>query len=237
MAASRPLFGWGRRDLDTTRDDARINTPDIASEQPRTPQAPPTAPTALPPAPPVWPTVVGIVMIVFGGLGLLFNLWGTIQNLFLNAFIAKMSAQNNPDVAAVIVAWSTPMGLASLLQLSISSLLLASGIGMVMRRPWSIPAARLWAWAKIASTIVTAVLTVLMQREQFAAMTQQMQGQGPGTPAGFFTGILVFTAAFTIAWGWALPIFVLIWLRRQSSRREIATWSAPISGAGDRGVA
>jgi hypothetical protein len=62
-----------------------------------------------------------------------------------------------------------------------------------------------------------------MMRSQFAAMHSQ-----PGVPAppkGMMETMAVIGALFAMAWGSALPVFMLIWFSRPSIRRETADWT------------
>lgn len=219
-------------DMDTP-DDARPGA--VPASPP--PAAPPTAPIPAAPKPAVWPTVLGVVMIVFGAGGVLLGGWGAVVNLFLIDFFAGLGGQGNPAAATAMRDWSLPMGLLSLVNAAAAGLLLAAGIGMVRRRRWSIRAATLWAWIKIVLVVLGAVAAVFMQRVQFEAMTQNAANGPAAMPRGVMVGVLVVIGLFTVAWGWALPIFTLVWLRLAGSRREIATWPEPGSSdsPGSRG--
>jgi hypothetical protein len=71
-----------------------------------------------------------------------------------------------------------------------------------------------------------AAMSAQMQ-EEFAK--QQPQGVSPMSTAAFESAFkigIVFSFIFGVAWGWALPIVILVWFARRRIRDEMATWGA-----------
>ena len=188
------------------------------------PAAPPTAPVGQAPAErAVWPTVLGVIMIVFGAGGVLTYLWGAIANFFMSQWISDPAGTNPHEVVAVFERWMIPMGLMGLVNAAVAALLLAAGIAMLRRRPWAIGASTTWAWLKIVITAIAVVMQALMQQQQF----QAMNASGDAIfPDGMIVAMLIAIVLFGIAWGWALPIFLLIWMRLDRAKREYRTWSS-----------
>ncbi len=80
--------------------------------------------------------------------------------------------------------------------------------------------------ATIAYVLVYAVMNYFTQQ---ATMSITMQQQGP-TPVpmgqGFVTAMALMTSCMTVVMGGALPVFFLIWFRREAIRSEVAEWRA-----------
>ncbi len=52
----------------------------------------------------------------------------------------------------------------------------------------------------------------------------QAQGSAPAMPVAFQQTMILFGSALGLIWGWALPVFLIIWFRRQVIKNEVATW-------------
>jgi len=66
-----------------------------------------------------------------------------------------------------------------------------------------------------------------------------MLEEDPNAPAamlGVFGTVMAIIGpmilVFAIVWGWALPIFMLIWFSRRKIKAEIAQWGQPTSALG-----
>lgn len=192
-----------------------------------TSQAPPTEQGDLVPwkAPATWPTAVGVISIVLGSLGALVWAWSALAPLFMGTF-ATFASANHPEMNATIQAqkdtavWTVSAGSLNTIT---SLLLMISGIGLANRSPWSPGAARLWAMLKIPVAIFAVIATGITQRAMYQAMAKQPNGPSAAA-AGMGSALTVFTGALSLAWGWAFPIFMLIWLSRPKVRAEIAGW-------------
>jgi hypothetical protein len=177
------------------------------------PAAPPTQPGALPVAEPAtkWPTVLGIIGIIVGVLGAMSAAWGIVS---FSLFPEMMRAMPPEAVAAMEKMKGLTIAL-SAVGLPVAVLLLASGIGLVRRRRWSVSTAKIWAALRILVAIAGSVGGVLMQD----AMMQGNPGMA-GMPAGFMRTMQM----IGFAWGCGLPVFFLIWLSRAKIKAEVASW-------------
>lgn len=185
--------------------------------------APPTEPglVEMPRGPSVWPRVVGIIAIVLGAGGILGGLYGALSPLMLDA-MASMMPQGQEMVAAAkeLGGWTVAISLASVV---LAGVLLAGGIGLVKRRRWSVSIIRIWALVRLLLVMANAVLTYQMTKGQFEMMSQQQPG-GPPMPAGIGQGFAAIGVAVGVVWGWAFPVFVLIWLARGKIKAETSAW-------------
>ncbi len=184
------------------------------------PSIPPTMPGPLP-APGVrttWPTVIGVIAIILGVFGTLGNVWGIVAA----SFMPQMMSSAPPDVVDQMKQMQGMTVKISMLSLPIPILLLAAGIGLVNRRRWGVSLAKGWAVLKMLLVVVSMGLTWHMQDAMFtnATATSGM----PANAAGVFGIIKVFSVIFTLAWGWAFPVFLLIWMARARIKAEVASW-------------
>lgn len=179
--------------------------------------APPTAPgqwSGGSPPRPAWPTVIGVIEIVFGVGGVLTYLW-TIASLF----IPPDPSLGEEVIQALSRYRPANVGL-SVIHVLLSAALTAAGIGLVRRRPGSIRLNQWWAIARLAILPVGTLVGVLVQQDVMAAAGSPTAAM----PAQFLGIILLISIVVGVAWGAALPIFLLIWLRLRTVRAEIETW-------------
>jgi hypothetical protein len=116
--------------------------------------------------------------------------------------------------------WMIVLGLGAAVM---GAILVIVGIGILKRRPWAIPVSRAWAGAKIFFTIAYNLINYQIQQEMMSTMPQ---GQNmPAMAAPFMTIFLVIGLAVGIVWGCALPVFLLIWFRREKIQAETAEWA------------
>lgn len=81
-----------------------------------------------------------------------------------------------------------------------------------------------WGLAKAVHAMPATIIQVMLQNEAMnAAQTQAGGGAAAivGPPQAILIGV---TIVISLAWLWALPAFVLIWLWRPVIRAECATW-------------
>ena len=174
-----------------------------------------------------WPTVVGIVGIVFGALGVLGGLIGAVSSLLTDSIMRSVApgiAAGQPDVQAMLDVATRWKGLTlalAVVGLAVAAILLVGGIQLVRRRQNSIKNLRIWAAAKMLLVVANAILGVLIQQATFKVMQQTLRAS---VPAGFGSMIAVFSVVFGLVWGWALPVFLLIWFARQKIKDEVTSW-------------
>ena len=194
---------------------------DPADPTPLTPPIQPAVPYTF--ARPSWPVVIGIIAIVLGALGVLGGCWATIAYPVMAVIFraAPKQATAGLDLLQEWRGWTLTMGIASGV---LAVFLLSAGIGLCRRRRWAISVAWWWAVLKMVFVLVGAVMAVVMQQAQFTAIGGQGGAPAP-LPPGSTLLIGAVTAGFTVIWGWALPVFMIVWLSRGTIKREIGGWT------------
>jgi len=194
----------------------------IPCSQPPTPPREPGA-LSMESGPSSWPTVLGVIAIVLGGLGCLGGCWGALSPLFIRGVLKMVPQAQMPGPGLdQFKEWGPWITISSLIGVPLAVLLLASGIGLVQRRRWAVGVGRCWAILKMIWVVITSVASVVIQQGQFEALGQQ--NPMPGLSGGLFVVIGVFAAVLALVWGWALPVFFLIWFALKKTKREVAVW-------------
>lgn len=185
---------------------------------------PPTEPGRIPARSggPAWARVIGIISIVLGSLGALGGAWNAIGAALAPAFMGWMP-QDDAAFQAMQAAmrkwmpWQVAVGVALFL---VAGVLLASGVGMVKCRGWSVRAAWVWIVLKVLAVTGSAVVTGLHQRDQMQAMAQA----GTPMPTGMAGGMALASAILYWLWGMVYPAFLCVWLARPSIRKRTRDW-------------
>ena len=170
-----------------------------------------------------WPLIIGVIAIVFGSFAALGGCGNIVSTLFFTDLMGELM-EGTPQGAIVLEQLETYKPLIVGLGVAVMVLalwLLVAGIGMIRRARWSVPAALTWSIAKMILVVANGVISYQMQQAQMKAFADvpdamDMQPFGPGMNAFFIL--------LSIAWGWALPVFVLVWFSRPAVRQEVATW-------------
>jgi hypothetical protein len=188
------------------------------------PSTPPTAAGPLP-APPKasgWAGVIGTIAIVLGVLGMLGGLWGLASPALTRAWVANLPPEQLAamDLSLRWSAWTETYGL---LATTLAVLLLAGGVGLARRRPWSIKTLTTWALLKILLSVVSTILGWTIQQEMWEAMQTGNPALASGV-RGWATGFALFVLLVGLVWACALPVFVLIWFARATIRAQVAEW-------------
>jgi len=189
------------------------------SDQPATPPREPGA-LSMPPRPSAWPTVLGVIAIVLGAVGALGGCLGSLAPLLMKT-LAGALPPGQPTGLESYEKWGFWIVLIQVIMMCLAGLLLAAGIGLVKRHRWGVTAACTWAVLKIVFVLVNVIPAYLMQQDQFDAMTRQ---GFPAMGGGFFTVFGTLTIAVGVLWGWALPVFFLVWFARATIKAETADW-------------
>lgn len=197
-------------------------------------------------SPPAWPTVLGIISIVLGGLGILFNLCGAISSLFMDAmqstFLKGPLPEDLPDQARdahrqmmeMMQGVSGYQAVMAVLMLALAVLLLIAGIMMLQRKARSVMLSFYWSWMKIIAVIGSAALQawIFSQQQEFMQQMMQSMPNGESMPpeietfmGSFFAIVSVFSVIFILLIGWAYPIFLLVWLSRPGVKRHYQQWN------------
>lgn len=162
-----------------------------------------------------WPTVVGVVSIVFGGLGVV----GAIATPF-TAGMAPPDANMPPppEGAALFI-----QGAQNCLALILAVVLLTGGIGLLQRRGWSRPTLMGWSIAKL---ILVAIGIVVGFLGGGAAQIEQMNQQfaDAGMDFAVSQGMVITATIVSAIWFAAWPIFLLIWFSRGTIKNEVDAW-------------
>ncbi len=164
----------------------------------------------------------GVIAIVLGALGCLAGCWGAVSPFFLGAIIEMAPKEAQTAGLEQFREWGFWITVSSLLSLGAAVLLLVSGIGLVQRRRWAVTASRCWAVVKMVLVLVTALLAITMQQGQFDALAEQQNL--PSGLGGLFMAIGAFSVIFSVIWGCAFPVLLLIWLALPKSKNEYAGW-------------
>ncbi len=193
---------------------------------PQLPNAPPTEPVTYVPAqqPSSWPTVLGVIAIVVAGLGILTSVWAVFGTQVAERISSRFSPPNmQMSIVQIQKRWGAWTIISTVLSLSLAVLLLAAGIGLIRRRAWAPPLCRAWAVLKMLLVLAGSVVGYQIGRESFDMMSQQNPNM-PALGAGAGSLFAAFGVCAGLLWGWALPVFLLIWLARRPIKTEIAEW-------------
>lgn len=123
-----------------------------------------------------WPTVLGVFSIVVGGIGLVMYACGTAQGMGMLA-MSSGTAEATPGVPAVSTAFAIWNCVNNLVLLIMGVMLVVGGIGLLMRKRWSVCLVRLWAWLRILTVVIGVVSSFVFQSETEAMMMAGMDGQ------------------------------------------------------------
>jgi|GEM_PF-4927154 len=183
--------------------------------------APPPRPTFRPDEPqePTWPDVVGNICLLLAGFGLVYHgltLVGQTLDL-TDSWHYLWRDRPEPNYYVLI-----PNMFLEVVLLCIELMLLYGGFAMKMR--WSSCVATLKGWA-----LVKMVLVILRCMRDAALLVMPFYRMISGEPAPGSMGHMptVFMAVMmvlSLAWGLALPVFLLMMFRRKSIQDELATW-------------
>ena len=201
-----------------------MSTADVSS-------VPPTVAGELPPKPIVWPKTLGIICIVFGTLGMMQACFGVIP-LFVVEWFSTVVPEEQAQMMSSSDALQPLLIISGVISFALAATLLAAGIGMVLRKLWSRKTVLIWSGTKIAFVVANSLLSYMVQKAKFEEM-QEMMANDPNAAAAMsvFGQIMMWMGMFFIViwiiWGWALPVFTLIWFSRKKIRGEVTSWGEP----------
>ena len=201
-----------------------MSTADVSS-------VPPTVAGELPPKPIVWPKTLGIICIVFGVLGIMQGCFG-VSSLFVVEWFSTVVPEEQAQMMSSSDALQPLLIISGVISFALAATLLAAGIGMVLRKLWSRKTVLIWSGTKIAFVVANSLLSYMVQKAKFEEM-QEMMANDPNAAAAMsvFGQIMMWMGMLFIViwiiWGWALPVFTLIWFSRKKIRGEVTSWGEP----------
>ncbi len=201
---------------------------------PPTPLTPPTDGGAIPPKPASWPTVIGVIAIIFGSLATLGGCFGLVSSLFLDQFMSLVPQGEAEEMTSALDGLKPALIISGALTMVLAIVVLIGGIGLLRRRAWGRSTCLTWAGLKIVLVVGNSVLSYIVQQSQFQAMAEDlnMAGSMPGFLPALMQAMGVVGLVVGLLWGWALPVFMLIWFSRRKIKAEIAQWGRPASALG-----
>jgi len=170
-----------------------------------------------------WPIPIGVIAIVLGSLGALGGLSGVLSPLYIK-FMKSAMPPGQASAMDITERWMAYTVTAAAVSMILAIVLLVAGIGIVRRQAWSCGLVKTWACLKIVLVLFTGVMQGVIQKESFAVIQQQPMLGGPVSQT-CLVGVFIGAAAVTLLWGWALPVFMLIWFRRRTIQEETASWA------------
>ncbi len=204
---------------------------------PPTPMTPPTDAGAIPLRKSTWPMVIGIIAIILGSLATPGGCMSLGSSAMFGLFASAMP-EEQAEMMDATKAFMPLMMIAAGLTTPIAIVLLIGGIGLTKRSPWSPKTCRIWAGLKMLIVVYGSIIGYLVQQAQMEAMQRMLEedpntaGAMPGFLGTFMAIIGPLILVFAIVWGWALPIFMLIWFSRRKIKAEIAQWGHPVEAIG-----
>lgn len=200
--------------------------------------APPTRPgeVVMPRGRPAWPAVIGVLCIVFGGLGALYAVIGVVQSFMFRFMWASIPPEELPGAQEAMRGPATLGAVAWGLELLLAGLHIYGGILLLQRIPRARGAVLLFAWLDIGLNL----LGGLVQYQLTSAMMGSMPDAAQAPPPGFLSAFRamavaggVLSAVITSIW----PVFLLIWFSRRAVRDTVREWRGVAPAAGTAGGA
>jgi len=181
---------------------------------------PPTAPAA-PTDQSKWPTVIGVIAIVLGAGAGLMGCAGLAMLPFYGQIMEGMGTIDPRLIEAQRESMpiTVPLGILTALA---AFLLLFAGIATLCRRVSCRRLSLIWAPIKIVLTLANSVAS-------YSPMVTSFELGGgargaTGIPTDAAQVIVAIIVVITVLWGWALPVFMLIWFSRGHIREEVDSW-------------
>jgi len=198
---------------------------DLYSRFEAAPAAPPVRPGELgaPQRFSAWPGVIGVIAIVLGALGAVGGLYGILAPWIVEEIASIMPSGTEDMLDAVRESAPWLVG-ASIITTGVAALLLAVGVGLVKRRRWAVGTCRAWAVLKMVWVLANTVVGYYVQQASLSAISERTPTAAQMSPE-FVDAMVVVGLIIGVAWGWALPVFLLIWLGRGKIKAETSAWA------------
>lgn len=147
---------------------------------------PASPPPSLPASPMLEPSAVrvfGIMHLVFGGFGLLFGAWNVLGNKMNSMFLDPKAPGYEAQLRYMEeVRWVSI--LTGIFMIVLAGLLLVAGIKLVRSRPDGVAWSNRYAWASIATKLVSLVIAVAVLLPAMRRMIGGIMPPTPGMPPG-----------------------------------------------------
>jgi hypothetical protein len=184
------------------------------------------------------PVVLGVLSIVFGALTALWHAFSMVSQRYVRDFSSQLAAMGPhrpgaPDPTEMMAKISEAQAqLAPVLytisggMVALSLVLIAVGLGLYRRQPWSRPASMIWAFAALAFIPVQDYLQIaIIQPKMMEAMMATMSSSGlssgvASSMMGMQKGIVVI---FSVIFYTPFPVLLLILMGRSSARNDLVS--------------
>jgi amino acid transporter len=199
-------------------------------DEPQTPSGPAMAPPTdyqepfLQPQSSNWPKIIGIIAIVFGAVASLFGVLGLLAQLMVDKLAEVVPDEQKEAMTASMQNQGMNI-LSTVLQLGAAVLLIVGGVKLLGRKRSGVSICRAWAVLKILVVILASVISYSAVKAQMEMIQNDPELANAQMPQGFFDAAAGFGMACGALWGFALPVFMLIWFSRGKIKHEVAEWS------------
>lgn len=202
-----------------------MNDEQQGATEPQSPQPTQMQPQVAPPTVAVpyqapkssWPTVVGVIGIIYAGMGLFSNMCGVVIISIAPQFIEWLQNMGMSDADAqemkASLSITTWLVVGGLIGLAVVIMLLVGSIKLLKRKQSGAKLCKLWAWISIPWILISTFIGVAMQ-------TSIQDSSAPAEQVGAIVGAII-----GISFGLILPVFMVIWFARSKIKSEITSWS------------
>ncbi|VAX38817.1 hypothetical protein MNBD_PLANCTO03-2166 [hydrothermal vent metagenome] len=194
-------------------------------------EAPPTqAGDFVPVTPPEgWPTVIGVLSIIFGGLGVVGAGCGAIVMLAFPALINLMPEGPEREELEKSIGQGlhyVPLQIGSqLIEFVLAVILIVGGVQLLKRSRGAVKSLTVFAIGDLISNTLVLILGIMTAQAQAKMMAEnpEMQ-QVPQGAQGMMEALGVIGAVVTWVLSAIWPIFLLLWFRRAKIRASVESW-------------
>lgn len=168
-----------------------------------------------------WPLPLGAVMIVLGALGGCLQLTSIAFTAGSQWMIDIAEQANVPMYGmAGIAEYRIPMIISLVIGAELSFLLLVAGVALVRRRQSAARLAIVYSGSRLLHAVGLTVLNVMINATNADEMREDARMENFAAALDM-AGVL---AIIQFVWYAALPVFLIIWMRRRTIREEMRTW-------------
>ena len=208
------------------------------------PPPPPPPPPPFQPIPPTqpgvlgipvrgtkWPMIIGVLAIVLGVFNSVCNVCGVFAPVLQDS-LEKLLPAGAMSEAKTEERWVPWVAGASGIALLLGIMEIIGGGGLMKRAPWSPRILRTWAVLAIVAAVASSAMYYKIESEKPSSFAVATSGPGATTtfptsmPAQVEKAMLGVGMCMGTGFVIAFPVFVLIWLGRETIREEIRTWGA-----------